>query len=114
MQLSAKMLRCIELMVYTDMKKQDIAKELGVANNYISRWVKREDFQEALQNEMRKGFKDLAFKARRRLDTLMDSNNEGIALSACREVLSKAGYDAPQKIEQTIGVTTIKVDVLDD
>ena len=115
MQLNAKMLKCIELMVYTDMRKQDIAKELGVANNCISRWQNREDFQDALKEEMRKGFNSLALKARRKLDRLIDSNNEGVALGACKEVLSKAGYDAPQKVEQTIdSVTTIKVDIVDE
>ena len=110
MALNAKMLKCIELMVYTDMKKQDIAKELGVANNAISRWMSREDFQQALQDEMHKGFNSLAVKARRKLEKLIDSNNDGVALGACKEVLSKAGYDATQKIEQTID-TVISVNI---
>ena len=107
------MLKCIELMVYTDMQKQEIAKELGVANNAISRWMNREDFQEALKDEMHKGFSSLAVKARRKLDKLIDSNNDGVALGACKEVLSKAGYDATQKIEQKLD-TTINVSITDD
>ena len=115
MELNSNMLKCINLMVYTDKQKQEIAKELGVANNCISRWMAREDFQEELKNEMHRGFNSLAIKARRRLDQLIDSNNDVVALGACKEVLSKAGYDAPQKVEQTIdSVTSIKVDVIDD
>lgn len=104
------MLKCIELMVYTDMQKQEIAKELGVANNAISRWMNREDFQEALKDEMHKGFSSLAVKARRKLDKLIDSNNDGVALGACKEVLNKAGYMETQKVEQKLD-TVINVNI---
>lgn len=111
MALNQNMLKCIQLMVYTDMQKQEICKELGVAGNAISRWQAREDFQEALQKEMHKGFKDLAVKARRKLGQLIDSNNDGVALGACKEVLNKAGYMETQKIEQQID-NVIKVEVI--
>lgn len=113
MQLNKKMLEAIQLMVYTDMKKGEIADKVGVAPNAISRWVAREDFQQALQDEMHRGFKDLALKARKKLDKLIDSNNDGVALGACKEVLSKAGYDATQKIEQKVD-NVIKVSITDD
>ena len=110
MKLNANMIRCIQLMVYTDMSKGDICKELGVAPNAISRWQQRDDFNEALRDEMHKGFDALAIKARRKLDSLMDSKNDGVALGACKEVLSKAGYDATQKVEQKLD-TIIRVSV---
>ena len=110
MQLSAKMLKCINLMVYTDMKKQEIAEELNVAGNTISRWMDREDFQDELRNEMHRGFNSLALKARKKLDKLMDSNNDVVALGACKEVLNKAGYMETQKIEQKVD-TVINVNI---
>lgn len=112
MQLSAKMLKCINLMVYTDMQKQEIAEELNVAGNTISRWQDREDFQEELRNEMHRGFNSLAIKARKKLDQLIDSKNDGVALGACKEVLNKAGYMETQKVEQKID-TVIRVDVVE-
>ena len=112
MQLNAKMLKCINLMVYTDMQKQEIAKELGVANNAISRWMNREDFQEELRKEMHKGFNSLAVKARRKLDGLMDSKNDVVVLGACKEVLNKAGYMETQKVEQKTDAV-IRVDVIE-
>ena len=99
-------------MVYTDKQKQEIAKELGVANNCISRWMAREDFQEELKNEMHRGFNSLALKARRRLDQLIESNNEVVALGACKEVLNKAGYMETQKVKKKID-TEIKVTIDD-
>ena len=112
MELNANMLKCINMMVYTDKQKQEIARELGVANNCISRWLQREDFQEELKNEMHRGFNSLALKARRRLDQLIDSNNDVVALGACKEVLNKAGYMETQKVEQKID-TEIKVTIDD-
>ena len=112
MQLSAKMLKCINLMVYTDMQKQEIAEELNVAGNTISRWMDREDFQDELRREMHRGFNSLAIKARKKLEKLMDSKNDGVALGACKEVLSKAGYDATQKIEQKVD-NVINVSITD-
>ena len=112
MELNANMLKCINMMVQTDKQKQEIAKELGVANNCISRWLQREDFQEELKNEMHRGFNSLALKARRRLDQLIDSNNDVVALGACKEVLNKAGYMETQKVEQKID-TEIKVTIDD-
>lgn len=110
MELSAKMLKCINLMVYTDMQKQEIAQELNVAGTTISRWQDREDFQEELRNEMHRGFNSLAIKARKKLDQLIDSKNDGVALGACKEVLNKAGYMETQKIEQKID-TVIRVTI---
>ena len=73
----------------------------------------REDFQKALQEEMQRGFKDLAVKARKKLGQLIDSPIDGVAFGACKEVLNKAGYIETQKIEQRID-SVIKVDVIDD
>ena len=108
--LNNRQLQCIEMMVYSDMLKGDIADKLGVRRETITAWQKREDFQEALKIEMQKGFSSMAIKARKRLDKLIDSNNEGIALAAAREALNKAGYQETQKVEQTFRDITIEIE----
>ncbi len=112
MKLNSKMLEAIQLMVYTDMQKQEIAKKLNVAGNTISRWMDRDDFQEELRREMHRGFNALALKARKKLGELMDSKNDGVALGACKEVLNKAGYMETQKIEQKVDTNIITVSVV--
>lgn len=112
MALSNKKLKAIDMLVYTKMQKQEIAEELKVSPSTISVWQKDDEFQEALKEEMQRGFKDMAIKARRKLDKLMDSDNEGIALAASREVLNKAGYNEVQKIEQTI-TSDITIEITD-
>lgn len=96
-------------MVYGNLQKQEIAKELKVSNGTISQWVKKDEFQQAIKDEMHRGFGGMAFKARKRLDTLMDSNNEGIALAAAKEVLNKAGYMETQKVETTVREINIEI-----
>ena len=110
--LNPKQLRCIELMVYTEKLKGDIAKEIGVRRETISVWQKREDFQQGLKEEMHRGFSSMALKARRKLDTLMDSNNPQVSLAASKEVLNKAGYQETQVIEQNIN-TNIELEIID-
>lgn len=110
--LNKKMLKCIEIMVHEpERTKLDIAKELKVSNSTISQWVKREDFQLAIKEENQRCFKDMAAKAIKNLNKLMDSKNEGIALAASREVLNKAGYMETQKVEQT--VHNIEIEIID-
>ena len=108
--LNEKQMKCIELMVYTNKRKQEIAKEIGVANTSISYWLNNEEFQNELEKEMKNGFRSLAVKAKRRLGELIDSKNEGVALGACKEVLNKAGYKETDKIEANLS-NDIKIEI---
>ena len=109
MALNNRQLRAIEMLVTTPMRKQDIAKEVGVSPATMSTWLKKDEFQQGIRDEMQRCFAESAYKARRKLDSLIDSNNEGIALAAAREVLNKAGFQETQKVETTIKEITIEV-----
>lgn len=100
-ELTGKQYKCIELLVYTNMTHLQICKEIGVSKNTISTWLGKEKFQEELRKETDKSLNGLAQKAVRRLGELVDSNNQIVALSACKEILNKSGYQETQKIEQT-------------
>ena len=101
--LNKKMLKAIEIMVHEPYRKKgEIAEELKVSRATISAWCKREDFQQALKEENQRCFKDMAARAIKKLEQLLDSKNEGISLAAAREVLNKAGYMEVQKVEQDI------------
>lgn len=110
--LNQKQLRAIEIMVTEPYRlKGDIAKELKVRPETITAWLKREDFQQAIKEENQRCFQSMAAKAVKKLNELLDSKNEGIALAASREVLNKAGYLETQKIEQTI--QNIEIEIVD-
>ena len=76
----------------------------------MSVWLADDEFQEALKDEMNRGFQEMARKARRKLDKLIESDNEQVALAASKEVLNKAGYQETQKIEQNI-TTDIVIEI---
>lgn len=109
MALTNKQLKAVEMLVYTTKQKQEIAEELKVSNGTISQWLKKDEFQQAITDEMRRGFVDIAYKARRRLSELVESPNEQVALGAIKEALNKAGYQETQKIEQTVREINIEI-----
>ena len=109
MALNSRQLKAVEMLVYTTKQKQEIAEELKVSRATVSQWIKKEEFQQAITDEMKRGFVDIAYKARRRLSELVDSPNEQVALGAIKEALNKAGYQETQKIEQTVREINIEI-----
>lgn len=109
MALNQRQLKAVELLVYTNKYKQDIAKEIGVTNATLSTWLNKEEFQEAIHKETLKSFSYLATKAKRKLEELLDSNQDSVAFAAAKEILNKAGYQETQKIEQTVREINIEI-----
>lgn len=101
-ELNEKQQKCIQLLAYTNKSKTAIAKELEVNPNTITTWFAKEEFTEALHKEIIRRFGFISAKAVNRLDKLIDSKNDMVALNACKEVLSKSGFDAVQKIEANV------------
>lgn len=114
MALNQRMQKAVELLVHTKMQKQEIAKELKVSGTTLSLWQRREDFQEALKAEMNRAFQPLAYKARQRLNDLIDSKNEQVALAASKDALDRAGYGATQRVENTITNKDITIEITED
>lgn len=110
--LSSQQLKAIHLLVYTDKTNREIAREVGVDKSTVQRWLKTSKFEEKLKEETQRCLNHLASKATRKLEKLIDSRNDGVALGACRTVLDKGGFKETEKIEQVI--TTIDVSVVED
>lgn len=100
MALNNRQLKAVELLVYTDKTQQVIAAEIGVKPPTLSVWLNNEEFQAALQKEMHRSFGYLATKAKRKMEQLLNSNQDSVAFAAAKEILNKAGYQEAQKIEQ--------------
>ena len=114
MALNQRMQKAVEMLVHTKMQKQEIAEELKVSRTTFSLWLRREDFQEAIKAEMNRAFQPLAYKARQRLNNLIDSKNEQVALAASKDALDRAGYGATQKVENTITNKEINIEITGD
>lgn len=114
MALNNRQLQAVELLVYTNKLKQEIAEEVGVSGTTMSIWLKKPEFQDAIKAEMARAFQPLAYKARRRLEGLIESENEQVALSASKDALDRAGYGATQKVENTITNKEINIEITGD
>lgn len=112
MALNQRQLKAVEMLVYTDKQKQEIAEELGVTNSTISVWLRKEEFQSAIREEVQRKFSSLATKALTKMEKLLDSRQDAVAFAAAREVLNKAGYQEVQKVEQELK-TKIHLEILD-
>ena len=114
MALNTRMQKAVEMLVHTKMQKQEIAEAVNVSRTTFSLWLRRDDFQEAIREEMNRAFQPLAYKARHRLEKLIDSNNEQVALAASKDALDRAGYTATQKVENTITNKEINIEITED
>ena len=114
MALNSKQLKAVQLLVYTDKTQGDIAAEIGVKPPTISLWWREDEFIAAVQEEMRRSFSHLATKAVKKMERLLDSNQDSVAFAAAKELLNKAGYQEPQKIEQEIKTQVITVEITDE
>lgn len=111
MELTVKQLQAIKLYVYDNCTGKQVAETVGVTENTVSNWNKKEEFLEELDKEIKRKFKKMALKAQNKLEELIDNANGNVALGAVKETLSKAGFDAT--VKQEILETTISVSVDD-
>lgn len=103
MALNQRQYEAIQLMVYTDLSRAEIARELKASKDTIAKWARQEEFQKELQKETSKKLGNLANKAVRRLEQLIDSRNDGVALGACKTVLEKT-YWKENKVDNVINI----------
>lgn len=97
-----------------DLNDTQIAETIGVSKVTVCKWKKNEEFQEALDKELKKQWKDAVTRAQKKLIELTESPRDDVALNAVKYILSSNGYDAPQKIEADVNEKVIKVDIVDD
>ena len=108
-KLTVKQLQAVELMISTAMTHAEIAKELKVSRETVSRWSRKPDFRQELERENRERFKTMAVEARRELDRLaFQSKNDQVRLAAVRDILDRAGYKPKDEID--IGGIDIRID----
>lgn len=105
-------LRAVELIVLEGKKQKEVAEIVGVAEETVSRWMREEAFINKYQELMRFRINRAAALAQQRVEELMFSQSENVALSAAKDILGRAGYDAVAKSEIT--QRTIVIDLGDE
>ena len=99
MALNNRQLKAVEMLVYTDKLHKEIAEELKISPATLSVWLTKEEFQDTIRKEMNRSFSQLATKAKRKMERLLDSNQDSVAFAAAKEILNKAGYAEKQVVE---------------
>lgn len=103
-KLTTKQIKCIELMV-EGWKQGDIAHEIGIASETISRWKNQDLFIQEYKNAIDTKFKYLAGFAQKTIEDLAkDSKNDNVRLSAAKDILDRGGYKPVEEIEGNFGL----------
>lgn len=107
MAITTAQARFLALYMSTNLTQREMAKQVGVAEQTVSKWLKQDDFLDALQKEQRRYFSTAATAAAKKLVELIDCNNTGVALGACRDILDRAGLKPTDKVDINGGANII-------
>lgn len=114
-KLSSKQEKAIKMLIYQGMKKKDVAQQLKITPATLSNWLnegKNPAFVEAYEAELkvadsirRRNYRAAGQKAQEKLIDLVDSEDEAVALKACKEILDRAGDQPAGKMKIDIPVS---------
>lgn len=122
-QLTQVQQRFIHLYLTGQYKNNQLAQLLDIHENTVYSWLKRDDikqiiksYQEAEHEQVENNLKSMRMKAMQRMNDLMDSPIDGVALQACKDVLDRTGHKAKQevKVEKTVKTFELQLQELAD
>lgn len=114
-QLDPMKQRFIQMYMTGNFTLVKIAQLLEIHPNTASNWLKREDVQQAIaeaqsdiQKQVQMQITANTMKAVSRLNTLMDSTVDAVALQAVKDVLDRGGHKPKNEIKVDKTITTIE------
>lgn len=110
-KLNGKHYKAIELILYSNLSNQEMAKEIGVDECTLSRWKNEPLFQEEMHRQMEKKFNRMAIAAQARTYELLNAESESVALSAAKDILDRAGFKPTDKTEISSQDAGIKISI---
>ena len=118
--LSAKQQRFVHLYITGQYTIPKLADLLQISHNTARYWLRDERIREIIdtyQNEehdlVENALKNLRVSAIQKLGELVNSPIDGVALSACKDILDRSGHKAIQKVEKNVTVTTYEQQMKD-
>ncbi len=96
--LNPKQIKCLNMMVYGDMKQKDIAEKLKVSENTITNWKKNDEFRTAYVAELKNSMRDVAAKAFKTEVKLLEARSESVRLMAAKDILDRAGFKPEENV----------------
>jgi transposase-like protein len=113
--LTTKQQRFVHLYITGQYTVQKLAQLLEVHPNTLFSWLRRSDVKQVIadmqtntQEIVTAQLKALTLKAANKLNELINSPIDGVALQAVKDVLDRSGHKAKQEIKVDKTVTTIE------
>ena len=112
LSLEPKMQRFVNLYVTGQYSVNKLAQLLNVHPNTLFNWLRRDDVKEVIESMQKSTqevvaiqLKALTLKAANKLNSLIDSPIDGVALQAVKDVLDRSGHKPKQEIKVDKTVT---------
>jgi len=113
--LDPKQQRFIQLYLTGNFTLTKISELLEIHPNTAGKWLKKPEIKHALEEAQQEIFeqvshelKSMTVKAAQKLNSLMDSPMDAIALQAVRDVLDRGGHKPKNEIKVDKTVTTVE------
>jgi len=114
-ELDPKQQRFIQLYLTGNFTLAKIAELLEIHPNTAGKWLKKPEIKHALEEAQQEIFeqvshelKSMTVKATKKLNSLLDSPMDAIALQAVRDVLDRGGHKPKNEIKVDKTVTTVE------
>ena len=118
--LTSKQQRFIHLYITGQYTIPKLAELMNVDARTLRGWLKREDvkeiiesFQEEEHELVEHAIKNMRLKAIQKMTELIDSPIDGVALSACKDILDRSGHKPTQKVEKNVTITSYEQQMKD-
>ncbi|WP_101773984.1 phBC6A51 family helix-turn-helix protein [Peptostreptococcus faecalis] len=95
--MSTKMEKCVFLMVRTSLTQREIAEELDVAEETVSRWKNKDKFKEMKSEEEESYLGELVAPSIRTMHSLLNAESEHVRYSVASNILDRTGYKPTEK-----------------
>ena len=91
--------KVVELMLTTNMNYAQIGAEVGVTKQTIANWNARGELKELREELIRNAFLEYAPRALKTLVDLLSARSEKVRLDAAVQILDRAGFVIPEKVD---------------
>ncbi|MFT8313188.1 MAG: phBC6A51 family helix-turn-helix protein [Clostridium sp.] len=103
--LSKKQLKCIKLMVETDLKQKEIAEEIKVSEQSISKWKRDVEFKNEYDRCLKESIDYASKDAAKTMTKLLKARSEMVRYYAAKDILDRTGLKPIDKVEHSGNVT---------
>lgn len=103
--LSKKQLKCIKLMVESELNQKQISSEIKVSEQTICKWKQNEEFKVEYEKYVKESVDYTSKDAARTMKKLLKARSEIVRFYAAKDILDRTGLKPVDKVEHSGNVT---------